>query len=776
MTINKSEGDLEARMRVAIEAAFPWLKNDLEHQVSFSVRLGHATVRVDGRKAEQLTGRADILVSSKGKPIAILELKREGIALTLADVQQGLSYARLMTPIAPLVVVSNGNDLWIHETYSGDAWAPTDSTEQAFRDRLLQINKLSTMGVEDAIATLMDADHTHWIMALNAISTRQIDERSGGWGEMAAPFMRGILWPRRATGSTVTAINEEKRAIVIHGPPLSGKSNILRELCEKCNGSDDTAVLLVEPDELGIFETIAGVLANLLKWHVSPGDAREWLRRVSNGHAARLIIALDGVDPRHSKVLSELNELVGTAYGNSLHIVLSVDDSALDAIAKKRNGREYTALGRIMVDIPLSAMDDGEFKVALSVLAKHRIHITPGGASVLSLREPWVLRALMPTDIEDLPAEMAGTVVRLPPMLDYESLQRAAVACVVDTETETSLTLAAEAILDDYMDSRDVAEVLQGITTFAVSHRRLESEIGALAMQNLRQRGFIKAGMNWSGQAVWFVRVPALIAKFIEKALSNRLTQWTEPNDAARKLIKLSSRIPLGELIAAGAVITTIAGQYAGDPVALLRALFEAAPKTTVMRPGTKFAFSLGGQVAQAELGNDYKLQVSIAASKFEVELDATSLNNVSDLGGWLILSHVAGVSLGFHFRDGTIERIDGPLLLQIGQAPLILSRPDGQQDFKEITVHDLEGGGSVICHLAGVVESVTWGLIKFFLRGDEPPDHWIDEAISTSSPALLMRTHIALTLVSKSASDRGQWARSILAERVNEALSLYLH
>jgi hypothetical protein len=776
MTTNKSEGDLEARMRVAIEAAFPWLKNDLEHQVSFSVKLGHTTVRVDGRKAEQLTGRADILISSKGRSIAVLELKREGVALAPADVQQGLSYARLMTPIAPLVVVSNGKDLWIYETYSGEAWVPKDSTEQAFHNRLLQINKLSTKGVGDAISTLMDADHTHWVTAFNAISTQQIDERSGGRGEMGAPFMRGILWPRRATSSTIAAINEKKRAVVIHGPPLSGKSNILRELCEKSNNCDNTAVLLVEPDELGIFETIAGVLANLLKWHISPADAREWIRQVSKSHAARLVIALDGVDPRHSKVLAELNELVGTAYGNALNIVLSVDDSALDAIAKKRNGRENTALGRIMVDIPVSAMDDDEFKEALNILAKHRIHMTPGGPSVLSLREPWVLRSLMPSGIVDIPAEMAGTVSRLPPMLDYESLQRAAAACVVDTETETSLTLAAEAILEDYMDSKNVADVLQGITTFAVSHRRLESEIGVLAIDNLRQRGFIKAGINWSGQAVWFVRVPALIAKYIEKALSKRLIQWTEPDDAARKLIRLSSRIPLGELIACGAIIALITGQYVGDRVALLRALFEAAPHTTVMHPGTKFAFSLGGQVAHAELASDYKLQVSIASSKFEIELDEASLNNVSDLGGWLILSHVAGVSLGFHFPDGTIERIDGPLLLQIAQSPLILSRPDGQQDFKEVAVHDLKEGGSVVCHLAGVVEPVTWGLLKFFLRGDEHPDHWIDEAISTASPALLMRTHIALTQVSRSVGDRGEWARSVLDGRIGEATSLYLH
>jgi type I site-specific restriction endonuclease len=74
---------------------------------------------VGGEPVSRIESRSDVLVSHNGKPLAVLELKRPGQALTESDEKQGLSYAALLHPPPPLVVVTNGSDTRILDSYSG---------------------------------------------------------------------------------------------------------------------------------------------------------------------------------------------------------------------------------------------------------------------------------------------------------------------------------------------------------------------------------------------------------------------------------------------------------------------------------------------------------------------------------------------------------------------------------------------------------------------------------------------------------------------------------
>lgn len=70
----------------------------LEH--TFSIRLG---------KRKYVTGRADILCKRNDKNLFVIELKNDSIEITQNDIDQGISYARLLLDdIAPFTIVSNG--------------------------------------------------------------------------------------------------------------------------------------------------------------------------------------------------------------------------------------------------------------------------------------------------------------------------------------------------------------------------------------------------------------------------------------------------------------------------------------------------------------------------------------------------------------------------------------------------------------------------------------------------------------------------------------------
>src|SRR5437016_6139229 len=90
----RPEAELETLLSSALVLAFPGIpRTQFHHQTRFTVRLGHGEYEVDGMRSWVAAGRADILLLSRGRPLAILEVKRGDQRLTDEDRRQGQSYA-----------------------------------------------------------------------------------------------------------------------------------------------------------------------------------------------------------------------------------------------------------------------------------------------------------------------------------------------------------------------------------------------------------------------------------------------------------------------------------------------------------------------------------------------------------------------------------------------------------------------------------------------------------------------------------------------------------
>lgn len=225
-TTEETEADLEARARAAIKLAFPWMPDGaIKHQIKFTFKFGRQTLVVDAGKS-RAEARLDILLEKDDKPLAIMGLKRPGIKLTDDDGAQGLSYARLVQPPAPLVVVTNGTDVRILETSTGNPWQPATGTEEAFQDLVTQASRVAGADIRHAIGTLMGTSPHVWMQAVRLVSGETIAELTASWDEPALPFAADFLAPRAATHQLWRHLVTGEKLLVLQGPPLAGKAKV----------------------------------------------------------------------------------------------------------------------------------------------------------------------------------------------------------------------------------------------------------------------------------------------------------------------------------------------------------------------------------------------------------------------------------------------------------------------------------------------------------------------------------------------------------------------
>ncbi len=220
----RPEAELESRMAAALSAAFPNIpREQLVEQRRFTVRLGHETHEFDSAAQWAKSGRADVIVFHGGRPLAVVELKREDLALTHADYEQAQSYANQLTPRPPLVVVTNGRDTHIYDANTGQLWSSEQDAASAVARLLANAAKLAAadtssfqldklVGTDPAgYAGLEDGVDWHWdrVFAGAALTTLL-----GIGAELAAPENRNggdrvIIAGRDSLKDSVNQVGQE---------------------------------------------------------------------------------------------------------------------------------------------------------------------------------------------------------------------------------------------------------------------------------------------------------------------------------------------------------------------------------------------------------------------------------------------------------------------------------------------------------------------------------------------------------------------------------------
>jgi hypothetical protein len=467
----KTEAQFEAQLRAAILRAFPWLMAEqITHQKSFSFRFGRTTITVDAAAKSLARGRADVLVFFRGKPLAVFELKRPGLVLTDDDEQQGLSYARMLHPRPPLVVVSNGNNTRLLETHSGEAWAPQTKSEAALADLIKRGARVAEVDLKRAVEILMGSDSDIWMRAIREVTARTIEDMTGTWNQPLAPFVRHFLLPRKVTHLAYHLLEERQRLVTLEGGPLAGKTSALRELAELTADHTALAVLYLDADAgLNLFERIALILSDALDWPITADEARRWLVNVSRANGPALVLAIDNVGLDRDDLRRDIETLTTNLFGPALRVVLAIDAVVAEQITRQRTGRGSSALGRRAKRLSLGPLDNDEFQVAEAHLSDHRLGFVQGARYSGELRTPWLIRAMAANAATSPEYKNENLVGAMSPVPGFDLIDHTRQAFDVSQASFARYRELARAILKDAQDrSRPLELILELHETFIV--------------------------------------------------------------------------------------------------------------------------------------------------------------------------------------------------------------------------------------------------------------------------------------------------------------------
>jgi hypothetical protein len=114
-----TEEDVKNKLILPFLKDLGFQEEELYFERNFNLILGRYSYKVEtGQQYQNAEGRLDILIKYNNKNLFIIEVKRDSLKISDRDIDQAISYARLLHEIAPFSIVTNGIDFLIYDSIS----------------------------------------------------------------------------------------------------------------------------------------------------------------------------------------------------------------------------------------------------------------------------------------------------------------------------------------------------------------------------------------------------------------------------------------------------------------------------------------------------------------------------------------------------------------------------------------------------------------------------------------------------------------------------------
>jgi hypothetical protein len=739
-----NEATLEARLHAILEKIFPTFRQmNVVHQESFSIRFGHHAVKVDLKDPSNWPNRAifDMLLTSGDLNIMLVELKREGHEITSDDIEQGLSYGRLINPMPPLVLISNGTDNRLFNTYTKEKIDLSEIDLAYIQQRIDTNFQMSTRDFRNTVEFLLNRQPDLIGKVFRGISKKNFDRQTGTLSELdkaiAPTFQIGRRMVRRLHRQTT----ENPGLLGIVGPAFSGKTCILYQYFRNYGYQRDTYVLYVDLRDwnYSLYQQLANAFGRETKGAVRKEQIRDWIADLlSNPDESRLVILLDNLQRSiNNNLTEEITELIQQFEGSRHSIIYTLDEQKF-ADLSHIEGRNYQSLiGQLTKIFLLTELSNREFKKVNHYLYKAgRVVFAPGAHDTNEFREPRVLRSLAAAaQIDEIEPGQAGKINSIPDFNMYRALAKNVI--FTNDMRELYKKMAITFVLDKQVRDNVSAFKLLANSLLVVSTLVFKKQFKNKEYEKLIGSGIVV-------ERTYIKDFPALIPKFQELIILYAvdflftLLQSDASTKTEEQLFDLYlsyvSDIPAGDIV--GAELLNRIGYDLGPDLFtyFIRRLLEIKPESTAIAPGTTVGtFSERAGMIVIDFPDGYE--------------EGSSTGSIVGYGilAQLVYPPLQGEdSNGERSFEATIE-----LLYQLGSsAELNHHHGFGSVDrMHRITRETIPGWGEVLSLGNGIIETITQSMMRTFQYMPDLIDELLERAIANNSKPLLWRLFTVFSL-----------------------------
>jgi hypothetical protein len=311
---------------VKVFIILPWLQHlglspeELRLETSFTLRIGTNSVVIGGRRNKAIQrARLDILVHRRGVNLLVIEVKEPSETLSGDDRDQAISYARLLTQVAPFALITNGKDFQLYDVLTKEQVTP-ENTRFPDGATLALPNEARL----EALRLFFGLTPENLAIFARTQAERAIEPLVGGPGDYAAVYIPETHIEREdLTAEVQVFLTGARPLFVLAGESGMGKSSVMVDLARTlADGGSPVLFLRGALLQGDILDEIAGEV----EWAF--GGQRgsiDTLRRLAeNGGGKPLIVMIDGVeDWGYSAKVQNLSALAAHASGANVRVIVS---------------------------------------------------------------------------------------------------------------------------------------------------------------------------------------------------------------------------------------------------------------------------------------------------------------------------------------------------------------------------------------------------------------------------------------------------------------------
>lgn len=739
MSIN--EEALTNRVHAILDKVFPThRKVGLEHQHHFSVKLGHHNLKVDNKSYEKdhvVQAKADILLSLKDQNLILFELKAPGHVIDEDDRKQGLSYARLLEQMPPLVIISNGDDTHFYNTYSAKPFEEATVDAEAIQKLIRNSFRLAASDLQNAIFMLLNREPKLFAKIITAISADRFKTDIGEVDNLYKPITKEFLIPRLITGD-VYQLSHHHQLIGIIGASFSGKTNVLYQFFDRYNSEQGHYILYFDALDVqfSLLQQLATRLMQSLKTSVTVNDVRHWINSsLYDDTTSKFILLIDNLHQNlDNTVAGEIYELIDSFKASHHTVIYSISEFQYQKIGFKPDRKYQSTIGDESKLIKLEELNLQEYCDAHNLLVeKFKVNLQLGGQKATEYRKPRVWRNLAAyfstLQIEE---NMGYEIDAVPGMQVFSKLVSNK---IYSDEVHKLYKKLSHAFLADSPNRKASQELNVAATTdYAISHLILETTCQIEYARSMELAIVILRDYS-TGLKIVIPKLPELFAIKQIEVIYEHIVQMFESDKSSDEifdfLLLQTNHRPYGDIVASS-VLYYVSELNVHLFSNLTRKFIAMQPETSSPITGTQvllFNKETGPKVFTISEG---------------MELEASFVS----VFGWSVASHLAGERLELIGGDLTSKwGFNLYLIWEIGNNSEHIPRFDFLS-FKDIMPQDLfedSQGNKFAMERSGITEPIVQSIQKFFLFAGDEFDYLTERSFSENKQFLLWRIYLAI-------------------------------